>query len=262
MYDIRKELIESALSDGSLNCNIIVFDEVDSTNNIAKQMAAQGIEDKTLIVANRQTAGRGRLGRSFLSPGGGIYLSIILRPEFSPEQILKLTTGASVAVRRVISEYCDNAKIKWVNDIYISQKKVCGILAESATDKEGSLSYVIVGIGINVFGRSGDYGKELESVVTTLEENTFTQLDKNIIIANVYNEILDIYSSLENFENVIKEYKQHSIVIGKEVYMINGNNKRKIKVTDIDADGAILAIDCKSGNKIRVSSGEVSIRFN
>lgn len=257
MSEIKEEFLKK-----SLKCNVIVYDEIDSTNNIAKKLAYDGIEDKTLIVANRQSMGRGRLGRSFLSPDGGIYLSIVLRPELSVEKTLKITSGAAVAVRRVISKYCNDAKIKWVNDIYISGKKVCGILTESATCSDGGLNYVIVGIGINVFGNCNDYGKELKDIVTTIEENSRLKLDKNVIITKVYEEVLNVYSKLEEFDSTMEEYKKHSLVLGKNVYALNGKEKRCINVIDIDNDGALVAIDCETREKVKISSGEVSIRFN
>ncbi len=261
MANISKENIENALSSDLSRGDIFVFNEVDSTNNIAKQLASQGIGDKSMVVAGKQTNGRGRLGRSFLSNGNGVYMSVVIRPTVSADKILKITAGAAVAVKRVIEKYCNDVKIKWVNDIYISQKKACGILAEAVTGAEGKIDAVIVGIGVNVFGKSDDFGVELKNIVTTMEEQGGKMLDINRIVAQIYEHLITIYSMLDNFYDVIAEYKDASLVVGKEVYMIHAGEKRKIMVTDIDMSGAIVARDCETNKEIRVSTGEVSIRF-
>lgn len=262
MSEVKKELIEKTLEDIGITGNIIFFDEIDSTNNVAKQLAIQKIESNTLVVAKRQSCGRGRLGRSFMSLGNGIYFSVILRPDSSVENSLKITSGAAVAVRRVLSKYCDDVKIKWVNDIYISEKKVCGILTEAASSDGGTLDYVVVGIGINVFGRHEDFGDELSDIVTTLEENTNSLLDKNLLIASVYKELLDIISELDSFNSVMDEYRKHNIIIGKSVYIIRGDEKRLAEVIDIDNEGSLIAVDEATKEQMRISSGEVSIRFS
>lgn len=193
MADISKEGIQKFLNKQLSYGDIFVFDEIDSTNNVAKQFATQGIGDKALIVAKKQTNGRGRLGRSFLSDGNGIYMSMVIRPTVSVEKILKITAGAAVAVKRVAEKYCEGVKIKWVNDIYIAQKKVCGILAEAITGNEGKIDAVIIGIGVNVFGTCDEYGEELKTIVTTLEEQGGRMLDINRLIAMIYEQLIYIF---------------------------------------------------------------------
>ena len=136
-----------------MNRKKLYFEELDSTNSYLKEMAAKGAQEGTIIIANRQSAGRGRLGRSFFSPEEkGIYMSILLRPDISLERAVLITSMAAVAVAEAIEQVSGiQTKIKWVNDIFLNKKKVCGILTEAGIDAEtGTLEYAVLGIGVNV----------------------------------------------------------------------------------------------------------------
>lgn len=260
---IKKELIENELAKVNKLADVYVFDKIASTNNEAKKLASEGCREKSLICANSQTNGKGRLGRSFVSDGSGIYLSVVLRPRCDISKTVKITSGAAVAVKRVIEKYCDDTKIKWVNDIYIGKKKVCGILTEAVSDFEsGGVEYAVVGIGVNVFGKAEDFGAELKDIVTTMEEHLKDgkKLDKNVIVSQIYSELIDIYNSLDVFSLVMKEYRESCFVIGKQVFAVKAGERTKVTVTDVDDNGALVCED-ENKNKILLSSGEISIRF-
>lgn len=258
---IIKEFVQNEIEKRKKNPCLFVYDSIDSTNNEAKRVAVKGCEHASIVCANSQTEGRGRMGRSFVSEENGIYFSIILRPKSDIAKILKLTAGAAVAVKRVVEKYCSEVSIKWVNDIYISDKKVCGILTEAISGcKSGGVEYVVVGIGVNVFGKAADFGNELSDIVTTIEEHSSLELDKNRIIAQIYCEFMDMYDKIENFSAIMEEYKNSSCVIGKKVFAIRADERKKVTVNDINDNGELVCTD-EEGKEIIISSGEISIRF-
>lgn len=238
---------------------LVFFDETESTNSVAKRLAREGAPDCTVVAARRQSAGRGRLGRSFLSEEGGIYLSYIIRPDCEFSSALKITAGAAVAVMRAVKSYCDNVLIKWVNDVYINGKKVCGILSEASPDAENGVGFIVVGVGVNVFGSAKDFGDELSDIVTTIEENSKKDIDINELFAKIIFELNGVYKSLGNFKSVISQYRENSLVIGKKVYITEGGKSEAVKVIDVDESGALVV--CDEFSKMRkISGGEVSLR--
>lgn len=237
---------------------VFIFDEVESTNDIAKIKAKEGALDRTVIIANSQTMGRGRMGRSFLSKQGGIYMSFILKPDVPAFDALKITAGAAVAVRRAVSRYAKDALIKWVNDIYINGRKCAGILAESVTDEDGKMC-IILGIGVNLFGKREDFGEELSDIVTTIEENAAFLPPKNEFAFEIAKEVFDVYDSLDDFSLVIEEYKKYSLVLNKKVFLVSGDTKKEALALDIDNNGGLIVK--QDGEVKTISTGEVSLRF-
>ena len=239
--------------------NIIYYDSVDSTNNIAKALANGGAREGTVVVAKRQTAGRGRLGRQFYSEEGGLYLSVILRPEILAENAVQITAAAAVAVAKACEEVSGKKTfIKWVNDIYIDSKKVSGILCEGVINPENkTLSYAILGIGINVENKT-DFPLEIRDIATTLFEGTASE--------EVYKKLT--FSILENFfkeyialahKTYLKEYRKRSILIGKEVTFEQNGDIHTARVIGID-DAARLILS-ENGNTIKLGAGEVSVKL-
>ena len=230
------------------------YDCVDSTNNIAKAMALDDCDEGITVVATKQTAGRGRLGRSFLSKRGGVYFSIILHPKKQEKETLFITVAAAVAAARAIESVsgkkCD---IKWVNDIYINGKKVCGILAEGSND------YVVLGVGINLFAPKGDFPKNLPLAGSVFSKKC-NILRKNVkkeqIIAEFANTFFSFYQNLSQKE-FITEYQNRSFLTGKEItYTKNGEN-HKATVICIDNDANLVV---KSGElEQKLSYGEIQI---
>lgn len=239
-------------------CTVEVISEADSTNRMAKEAALAGAKEGTLLVARKQQLGKGRLGRSFFSPEGGIYMSVVLRPRIAAEKATFITTCAAVAVARAIEKETGlSAGIKWVNDIFVHGKKVCGILTEAGINFEtGIPEYAVLGIGINVEKQS--VPEELKGIVGCLEEETGTQINKSRLTAAVWNEFFSLYDELSTAA-YMEEYKNRSVLLGKTVTVISTEGDYEAKVCDIDKDGH-LVIE-REGKKGILSSGEVSVRM-
>ncbi|MGN1095647.1 MAG: biotin--[acetyl-CoA-carboxylase] ligase [Eubacteriales bacterium] len=234
-----------------------IFDKTDSTNNEAKRMLSDGFSGKALIVANEQTSGRGRLGRSFFSPAStGIYFTAIIPFSSSLADASLITAAASVAVIRTIETLTDkHVGIKWVNDIYLDGKKICGILTEAVTDLEsGRLSGLAVGIGINL--STEDFPDEISSVAASLG---IKNADRALIAARIAKELFSLSEDLSSC-SFLEEYKAHSIILGKEInYFINGEAHPAI-AKDIDERGGLIVI-LPDGTKTALRGGEITIRI-
>lgn len=217
---------------------IIHLDEVDSTNDYAKKLI-NNYELPTLIYANYQTSGKGRMGRTFLSnKDKGIYMSILFKPDFSLDKINKITGYTSCIVAEEIDKISGlNTYIKWVNDIYINNLKVCGILTESVIKNEEC--YIIVGIGINVHSQTFN---ELHDIATSIEDNANIKIDKFELIHNI---ALAFYNNLNqiNTKEYIKVYVEKSNVIGKNVELLIGDKIVKGKCVNINDDGELVVFD-------------------
>ena len=239
---------------------INVYKELPSTNEEAKRLAILGASHGTIIIANTQTMGKGRMGRKFYSPkDSGIYMSIILRPKLKVSDSVLITTAASVAVCRAIEAVSSvEPKIKWVNDIYAFGKKVCGILTEAGTDFEsGNIEYVILGIGINFTTEKESFPLELQNIAGSIYSQETNHINRNKFISEIIKEIFRIMKNIEN-RDFIKEYKERSLVIGKNI-SICGPKNIVAKALDIDENGGLL-VRLKDGNLRTLNSGEISIR--
>ena len=291
------------------DCHIECFKEIDSTNTYAKRILAEcgNLRDssgqltasgkkyhKAVIVAESQTAGRGRLGRTFVSPEKtGIYISVIYAPEGGITNPARLTASAAVAICRaiknVLSKLPEGAdiepQIKWINDIFVGGKKVCGVLAEGVANFEsGMIEAAVVGMGINIKKNKRAFEGELADVVGTLEEAVEMSSSNNSkspasqppadikisrtqVAAEIAGQVLKIFeedsSSPEAHKAIIKEYKESSFLLGQEltVYPLIGDQKSsyKAKATDID-ENAGLIVTLKDGSKKTLSSGEVTLK--
>ncbi len=233
---------------------------VTSTNTLAKALAAEGAKEGTVIIASEQTEGRGRLGRSFYSPGStGIYLSLILRPKLNLEDSLLITTGTAVAVAKAIEKTAGvKAGIKWVNDIFVEGRKVCGILTEASIDFEnGGLEYAVVGIGVNV--STADFPDSIQGIAGSLftskpEDQPITSL----LAAEILNQMAECMDTLTDRKYLL-EYRKRQIIIGKNILVLKGKESRPAKAIAID-DQARLIVEYEDGTQETLSSGEVSIR--
>ncbi len=252
------EDIKNGLKSEIMGREILILDETDSTNNIAKELAKNGATDGTAVIALSQKAGKGRMGRSFFSPKGkGIYMSLILCCDFSEINPLLITSYAAVSVARAVDKVCKtNTKIKWVNDLYLGGKKFCGILTESLIDfKTQKPRYVILGIGVNV--SKTEFPKELCHIATSIENETGEEVIKSTLISEILNELDGIYSEIKTGE-FLEESRKRSFVLGKNVKVIRGDEVYFAKAEGIDScGGLILNIN---GKREVLSSGEVSIR--
>lgn len=243
--------------------NFIIHKTVASTNIIARELAINGAESGTVVIAEEQTSGYGRNGKSFFSPyGTGIYMSIILNLK-KEKKIFNssfITTAAAMAVSKSIEEISnENTQIKWVNDVFINGKKVCGILTEGAFSfEDGKLDYAVIGIGVNVNFPKDGFPKELKNIAASINSknnaNSNTKSDiRNILVAKILENLYDYYFNDVNF---YEEYKKRSFLIGKKV-SININNKEHIvKVLDIDKTFALVA-KFQDGKIDKIVSGSI-----
>ena len=239
--------------------NIEIFDELDSTNNYLKKSGSKGEENK-LVIALSQTGGRGRMGRTFFSPNGtGIYFSLLLHPQISVEKSLFLTVMAAVSVAETVMRYNKNdVKIKWVNDIYIDGKKVCGILTEGAINKDKMLDYAVVGIGINVVAPQNGFPDYIKDIAAAVFPGNTEENIKEKIVADVVNRFFCMYN--EEDTDYIRRYKEYSYLTGKEIYIIQGDSKRPATVIDI-TDDCHLLVKNENDEIEEISSGDVSVRL-
>lgn len=230
------------------------FTEVDSTNNVCKRMLADGREGAFLVAANHQTAGRGRQGKSFYSPAGtGIYFSLVIRPNSSLQNAVTATTAAAVAVCRAIEALTDKKpQIKWVNDVYLDDKKICGILTEAVTNfEDGTVDSVIIGIGINI--STSDFPQELDQA-----GSLGTAVNRNALIARIADELIQIAAA--DYNAFIDYYRSHSYVLGKKINFIKNGRVTPATAIAIDKTGGlVVALDDKSTTTLR--SGEISVRI-
>ncbi len=241
--------------------DIQVLKTIDSTNSFAKKLAQEGARQGTVVISEEQTAGRGRMGRSFYSPANtGIYMSIILRPQLSIEHSLRITTNTAVAVSRAIEKitYLET-KIKWVNDIFANGKKLCGILSEASIDFEsGGLEYAIVGIGINVSTLQSSFPAQLQETATSIFPNISLRPVRSELIAEILNNIDDMCDNILATE-FLDEYRKRSFLLGKDIIVINGETEQNAKAIDID-DEARLVVILEDGETKALNTGEVSVR--
>ena len=256
---LSREAIGRFLSTEVIGREMEIHDLLDSTNTRAKKLAAEGAPHGTAVIADAQSGGRGRLGRSFFSPGHtGIYLSYILRPSCSPERASLLTSLAAAAVAQAIEQVADTrVSIKWVNDLYIGDRKICGILCEAGMGMEaGQLDYVIAGIGVNV-GKT-DFPPELSEIATSIGNETGAAPDRNRLIACISNRMEALLGGLETGE-FLEENRKRSNVIGRKITVLEGGKEYPAFAEDIDGQGR-LVIRTAEGLS-RLNYGEVSLKL-
>lgn len=233
----------------------------DSTNALLRERAADGAPEGTIVLANQQTKGRGRLGREFYSPPDtGIYMSLLLRPQaLEPMQAVKLTTMAAVAACGAIEQVSGRqTRIKWVNDILINGKKVSGILTEASFGLEtGRLDYAIVGIGFNVYPPTAGFPPELAEIADSILRNQENE-GKNKLIASFLNRFLEIYHT-DNASEYSAIYRKKSMVIGQAIKVITPVEVRNAYALDVDRDCRLI-VRYEDGAVDHLSSAEISIR--
>lgn len=245
---LDKEKISSLINDP---VKVFVFDTVTSTNDVAKKLCKEN-EECILVVADGQTNGRGRQGKNFFSPSGsGLYFSMVFSTESPAFEFTGVTCAVAVACARAIEKLCSlNVKIKWVNDIYIENKKVCGILVQSVSEN-GIVKKLIVGVGINI--STVDFPDEIKDIAVSLGK----KIDRNILAAEIANNISELI--FDDPEKYIGEYKEKSNVIGKDITYFKDNIPHTAQAVDIDKKGGLVVLE--NGNKITLTSGEITVRF-
>lgn len=260
-------LSQKSLSEALPNLDIFYFDEIDSTNNYCKQLSSKGLKKNALVVSSKQLQGRGRLGRVFESPNGGVYFSLLLNTEKSTEDNLLVTSAASVAISRAIKKICNKyTQIKWVNDIYYNDKKVCGILTEGIIDMEvGNIGAMVVGIGINFSTKLQDFDASLHSIVTSLydgDDDVPSNVSQTLLVSTAVKELFNIWDNISADKSFLDEYRDRSNVIGKYVNLYSNNEMKSGYVVDIDDSAHLLVKMDDSGKTIVLNTGEVTLRLN
>ena len=237
---------------------------VDSTNRVAKALAYHGAVEGTIVVAEEQTGGKGRLERNYFSPRGkGIWFSVILRPNLLPKDAPKCTLMAAVAVAEAMERFKLKPAIKWPNDLMFDGRKLVGILTEM-TGEIGKITYIVIGVGINVNIRRDEFPAELQPIATSLlEMNGGEPIPRVKFFRAVLEEFDKIYREVtaSGFDNVLNRWRKFNVTLGKVVRVIaagEGGETFSGKAVDINADGA-LVVETADGLRT-VYAGDVSIR--
>ncbi len=251
--------IEKHLKSDFFNLNLLP--KTDSTNTFLKQAALDGAREGTTIIALEQSSGKGRLSRKFFSPKGGIYMSFLLRPNGNLFDATLVTTAAAVAVCEAIEKHTDKKpQIKWVNDVFIENKKVCGILTETAINtNSNSFEYIIVGIGVNLYPPENGFDKEIKNIAGAVLENETENL-KSKIVAEILNSFFNYYTSLSDKKHYAP-YKERLFVLGKNVEIINSGETQNATVLDLD-NNFHLKVLLENNTVKELFSGEISIKLN
>ena len=253
----------SALPEGyPFKEHIHCFETIDSTNLQAKAMGQLGAPHGTALIARTQTAGRGRLGRSFHSPDGqGIYLSMVLRPQCHATELMHLTCAVGIAVCDAIEAVTGlRPGIKWTNDLVFGKRKLGGILTELSLDKSGNVNFAVVGIGINCTQKTADFPEDIQNIATSLSESTKTEISVPQVAAAILSSLAAMSDRLlSHREPLLEQYRRDCVTLGKEISVVTPTSVRHGIAVDIDGDGA-LVVDFPDGHREAVSSGEVSIR--
>ena len=235
---------------------VLAFDKLPSTNKKAKELAQDGYEEGTIVIAQKQTHGRGRFTRKWESPSGGLYLSFILRPNIRPEQASLLPLMAAVAVRETVAQLGLSPSIKWPNDVHIDTKKIAGILLESEQNNK-KLEYVILGIGINVNIDKHQFPPEIRAVSTSLSEELGYSVEYYPFLIRLLADLDKYYRFFVegNIATITSEWKQHTDTLGKVILITRPD--KIIQGTAIDiTDSGFLLIKTDKGNQQIITSGD------
>jgi BirA family biotin operon repressor/biotin-[acetyl-CoA-carboxylase] ligase len=259
---IRVNQLQDGLGTKRLGRSILFSREIDSTNEWAKELALNGAYEGTVVIVEIQTAGRGRLGREWVSPSGGLWFSLILRPKLRPPEAVKLTFVAGLAVAKVLREMFDlKVETKWPNDVLVNGQKICGILTEMNTTDE-TVNFVIVGIGVNAnFDVEKVLPEKLKKVVTSLEN----ELGRKVQLENLFRALLEQLEKLyelftkEGFKPVLEEWKNYAGFLGQQVQVTSLSEELGGLALDVDCDGA-LVLRLEDGTRKQVFVGDVSLR--
>ncbi|MGN0524345.1 MAG: biotin--[acetyl-CoA-carboxylase] ligase [Eubacterium sp.] len=232
---------------------VVYYPTIDSTNTQAKRLINDGKQSDMLIISDEQTDGRGRQGKSFYSPPlTGIYMSLVTHPMTALTNAVTATTAAAVAVCRAIEKLTDiKPKIKWVNDVYVNGKKVCGILTEAVTDFETqTVTSVIIGIGMNI--KTLDFPEDVENAASL-----GVDIKRHQLISEITNELYKILNG--DIKDFIGYYRQHSMIIGEKINFIKDSRVTQATAVEIDELGG-LVVELQNGDRTTLRSGEISIR--
>ncbi len=259
--DLDAEKIKNNRKTVLIGSEVLVFDAVDSTNTLAKKYLQQKVQEGLVVIADSQTQGRGRLGRSWHSlPGMGLYLSAVLKPRVAPEHLSQLTLLAGVAAVLTVNEFTSQkVRLKWPNDILINGKKLAGILCEYCVFDNGDTG-VILGIGINVNHTASDFPEELRTTATSLLLETGHRIDRLTLTLSLLEHLDQQYQAylLGGEQGVIRQWAEHTDMFGKKVRITRGRESITGTATGLDSWGNLL-LRTETGEEMAFDSGEVSL---
>lgn len=255
MDNVTEAAIRRHLRTAVFGRDLQVAEVLPSTNTTARELAQNGAPEGTVVVAAAQTAGRGTRSRAFFSPQGGVYMSIILRPREADGCLI--TSCAAVAVARAIERLCPlTVQVKWVNDLYVGGRKLCGILTEAGFALDNNLDYVVLGIGVNV--AAVEFPPDIADIATSLG-NEGCAVDRNTLIAAILEEWEAAYAAIGSGA-FLAESRARSCVLGQRVTVTRGAEQFTATARDINDRGHLL-VETDDGNTVTLLSGEVSIRI-
>jgi len=227
-----------------------------STQDLARELARAGTPEGTVVLAGRQTAGRGRLGRSFVSPRGGLYFTVVLRPAL--EHLRPLPIVAGLAVARGLEQVAGlRTTLKWPNDVLVGGRKVCGILVESELSGE-AVNYVLLGIGINVNADMSAY-PEIAAIATSAAAEAGRQVSREALAAAVLNELEELYLAAQAGQRVQDEWRARLETLGRQVRVTWGEAVEEGLAEDVDGDGSLI-LRRPDGNRVTIAAGDVTLR--
>ncbi len=257
-YEGIKSFLSRELKD---KLNINTEKTVTSTNTIVKEIGRKGESEGYVLISESQAQGRGRLGRSFFSPDGtGVYMSILLKPSIQPEDITLITTAAAVSVCLALERLgVSEPLIKWVNDVFVDGKKVCGILTDGSFSSAEAVDFAVLGVGINIYEPLNDFPEELK----TIAGGVFTEKEaglRNRFIAYFLESFFEFYGDLVSRKH-ISEYKKRCFIIGKEVCFTSDGKEYNATAVGVDENCGLHVI-FDTGESLTLSTGEVSVSLN
>ena len=260
--DLDEGVLREKLKGKRIGRAVYLYPEIDSTNSAAFSLGHSGAEEGTVVIADSQLQGRGRLRRPWQSPpGSNLYTSILLKPPIEPSVAPQLTLLAGVAVADLLSACCPGAtRLKWPNDVQIQGRKVCGILAEMRTSGHG-IDYVVVGIGINVNIRKAELDEAFRDLATSLREETGQAISRQDLAVSLYEHFENCYSLYlaEGFAPLKERWLKYARIVGEQIEVIFRDEVQAGEVTGLDDSGALLLRD-PVGKVLRVIAGDATIK--
>lgn len=259
---MKEQILNHLPGDHPWQKHILYFDTIDSTNTRLKELAAQGAPQGTVVIADSQTGGRGRRGRSFYSPAGaGIYMSVLLRPGCRPAELMHLTCAAAAAACDAVEKAAGiRPGIKWTNDLVYGKRKLAGILTELGLSPQGTVDWAIIGIGINCCQAAADFPEDIRGIAGSLASVTGKAIDRSRVAAAMLEALEQMNRALLSEKDaMLDRYRRDCITLGQEIALVRGDEIRHGRALDIDSEGALI-VEFGPGQVETVNSGEVSVR--
>ena len=259
---MKHEILSFLPGDHPWQNTLFCYESIPSTNDLAKTMAREGAPEGTVVIAARQTAGRGRLGRQFHAPEGlGLYFSLILRPNCSPRDLFHLTCAAGVAACNAVEHAAGlRPRIKWTNDLVIGTKKLGGILTELSVTENGKVEWAILGIGINCLHRESDFPDDIRSIATSILRETNKAVSPALLAARLMQALHPICNALlAEKASIMEQYRKDCMTLNQQIVLLRGDEKRYGTALSIDDDGGLI-VRFDDGTAETVQAGEISVR--